>query len=222
MKRVVAIDGPAASGKSTVARKVAEALGFVFVNSGAMYRAFTWWTLENGIDCADRDAVLRLLDNTRIETIERDGAGAVAVGGREPGDEIHSAAVNAHVSPISAYPEVRERLVAEQRACAERSEVVMEGRDIGSVVFPDTPFKFYIDASPEVRAQRRRDQGQEDSIRDRDRQDSTRKTAPLKVAEGAVVIDSSEMGIAEVVEAVLARLAENGLAARNSGKESPC
>jgi cytidylate kinase len=213
MNRVVAIDGPAASGKSTVAERVAEELEFVFVNSGAMYRAFTWWVLENGIDCADREAVLRLLDDTVFETKEREGVGVITVGGREPGDEIHSAAVNANVSPVSAYPEVRERLVAEQRACAERSEVVMEGRDIGSVVFPDTPHKFYIDASPEVRARRRRDQGQEDSIRDRDRQDSTRKAAPLKVAEGAVVIDSSEMGIEEVVEAVLARLAENGLSA---------
>ena len=213
MNRVVAIDGPAASGKSTVARRVAEELGFVFVNSGAMYRAFTWWVLENGINSANGEEVLRLLGETDFETHERNGMGVIAVNGRELGEEIHSGEVNAEVSPISAYPEVRERLVAEQRACADRSDVVMEGRDIGSVVFPDTPHKYYIDASPEVRARRRRDQGQEDSVTERDRQDSSRKTAPLKVADGAVVIDSSEMGIEEVVEAVLARLAENGLSA---------
>jgi cytidylate kinase len=220
MNRVIAIDGPAASGKSTVARRVAGELGFIFVSSGAMYRAFTWWVLENGIDSSDREAVLRLLDEASFETIERDGAGVITVCGRDPENELLSAAVNAQVSPVSAYPEVRARLLAEQRACAERSDVVMEGRDIGSVVFPETPHKFYIDASPEVRERRRRDQGQEDSIRDRDRQDSTRDTAPLKVADGAVVIDSSKMGVEEVVGVVLARLAEDGVSPRKPGKET--
>ncbi len=120
--------------------------------------------------------------------------------------ELASTEVNAGVSAIAAIPEVRERLVAEQRRYASARGVVMEGRDIGSVVFPDTPHKFYIDASPEVREARRRAEGITDSIASRDRTDSSRAASPLVVAEGAVVVDSSELGIDEVVERVLAAI----------------
>lgn len=203
---IIAIDGPAASGKSTVARRVAAALGYVFVNSGAMYRAFTWHVLDQGIDVSDRDSILRLLSETKFSCGERDGVGTVAVNGAELDSETISATgVNENVSAIAAIPEVRERLVAEQRAYASRANVVMEGRDIGSIVFPETPHKFYIDASPEVRERRRREQGIEDRIAERDRVDSSRKTAPLVVADDATVIDSSTMGIEEVVAAVLDR-----------------
>lgn len=201
---IVAIDGPAASGKSTVARKVAEALGLVFVNSGAMYRAFTWWVLENGIDPADTASVLELLGNTRFVCGEKDGTGTIAVGGIPmTRNELSSPAVNGGVSLIASIPEVRERLVAEQRRYASARGVVMEGRDIGSVVFPGTPHKFYIDASPEVREARRRAEGIDDSIARRDRIDSSRKASPLVIPGDALVIDSSELGIDEVVDRVL-------------------
>ena len=201
---IIAIDGPAASGKSTVARRVAAALGFVYVNSGAMYRAFTRHVVNRGIESSDTGAVVALLNDTRFSSGERDGVGTVVIDGVEVSpDETNAAEVNENVSAIAAIPEVRERLVAEQRSYGGHSNVVMEGRDIGSVVFPDTPHKFYIDASPEVREQRRRDQGIEDRIAERDRVDSNRKTAPLRIAEDAVVIDSSAMGIEEVVAAVL-------------------
>ncbi len=209
--RAIAIDGPAASGKSSVARRVAERLGFVFVNSGAMYRIFTWWVLENGIDCSDREAVLRLLAKAQFECGEVDGVATVAVDGREPGEGLSREDVNANVSVIAAYPEVRERLVAAQRAHRQTADVVMEGRDIGTVVFADSPYKFYIDASEEVRQQRRRAEGIEDSISERDRKDSSRVASPLAVADNAFVIDSSELTLDEVVEKVLAKLRQDGL-----------
>jgi cytidylate kinase len=201
---IIAIDGPAASGKSTVAKRVAAALGIVFVNSGAMYRAFTWWVLRNRLDPADTAAVLGLLRRTEFTCGEADGIGTIAVGGIPmTRDELASTEVNAGVSVIAAIPEVRERLVAEQRRYASDRGVVMEGRDIGSVVFPDTPYKFYIDASPEVREARRRAEGIDDSIAKRDKIDSSRKASPLVIPEDAVVVDSSEMGVDEVVEEVM-------------------
>jgi len=207
----IAIDGPAASGKSSVARRVAEELGFVFVNSGAMYRAFSWQVIQSGIEVSDAESVLELLGKTQFECGEKDGVGTVLVNGVDPGEELTSDSVNSTVSAIASYPEVRERLVAAQRVYRENANVVMEGRDIGSVVFVDTPYKFYIDASSEVREKRRRDQGIEDSISDRDLQDSTRKASPLIAAEGAVVVDSSNMNLEEVVEQVLASLRDQGL-----------
>ena len=201
---IIAIDGPAASGKSTVAKRVAAALGIVFVNSGAMYRAFTWWVLEKGLDPADTPAVLGLLARTEFTCGEDQGIGTIAVGGIPmTREELSAPEVNAGVSLIAAIPEVRERLVAEQRRYASARGVVMEGRDIGSVVFPETPFKFYIDASPEVREARRRAEGIDDSIAKRDRIDSSRKASPLVVADDAVVVDSSFLSADEVVERVL-------------------
>jgi len=207
----IAIDGPAASGKSSVAKCVAEELGFVFVNSGAMYRAFSWQVIQSGIDASEAKGVLALLEKTQFDCGEQDGVGTVLVDGVDPGDELTSDSVNSTVSVIAAYPEVRERLVAAQRVYRDNGNVVMEGRDIGSVVFADTPYKFYIDASPEVREKRRRDQGIVDSISDRDRQDSSRKASPLVAAEGAVIVDSSELTLEEVVQQVLNELKRQGL-----------
>lgn len=206
---IVAIDGPAASGKSTVARRVALALDLVFVSSGGMYRAFTWRVIDAGVDPRDAGKVIDLLERTEFECGEEDGVGNIAVDGRLLGaDEISSERVNANVSVVASIPEVRERLVAEQRAYGERRGVVMEGRDIGSVVFPGTPHKFYIDASPEVREQRRRAEGITDSIAARDRIDSSRKTSPLVIPEDATVVDSSHLGIEEVVDRVLEAIRE--------------
>jgi len=210
-KRAIAIDGPAASGKSSVARRVAKRLGFVFVNSGAMYRAFTWWVLENRVDCSDRESVLALLAQAQFDCGEEDGVATVSVDGRDPGDGLSREDVNANVSVIAAYPEVRERLVAAQRAHRETADVVMEGRDIGTVVFADSPHKFYIDASEEVRQRRRQAEGIEDSISERDRKDSTRKASPLTVADDAFVIDSSSLTLEEVVDRVMEKLHQDGL-----------
>lgn len=201
---IVAIDGPAASGKSTVAKRVAAELGCVFVNSGGMYRAFTWWVLRNGIMPSDTAAVIELLDRTDFVCGETNGVGTITVGGTlMTRNEMAATEVNAHVSTIASIPEVRERLVAEQRRYASDTSVVMEGRDIGSVVFPETPYKFYIDASPEVREARRRAEGIDDAIAERDKIDSSRKASPLVIAGDARVIDSSHLEVAEVVAEVL-------------------
>ncbi len=206
---IIAIDGPAASGKSTVARRVAEELGCVFVNSGGMYRAFTWWVLRNRIEPTDTDAVIKLLDETEFICGEENGLGTIEVGGfKMSRTEMASTEVNTQVSIVAAIPEVRERLVAEQRVYAGGTGVVMEGRDIGSVVFPDTPFKFYIDASPEVREQRRRAEGIDDSILNRDKVDSTRKASPLLIPDDAVVVDSSQLTAEEVVSVVMNSIGE--------------
>ncbi len=206
----IAIDGPAASGKSTVARRLAEKLGLIMVNSGAMYRAVTWEVVRRGVDPADQDAVVAMLGQVDVHCGVRGGHSTITIDGVDPGDELRSDAVNAAVSMVSAVPEVRKLLVAKQRDLLEVGDLVMEGRDIGSVVFPDTPFKFYIDASEEVRRQRRAAEGQNDEVAKRDRQDSQRRTSPLKIADGALVIDSSHLGIAEVVERAVEGLRERG------------
>ena len=204
---IIAIDGPAASGKSTVAKRVAAELGCVFVNSGGMYRAFTWLVLQKGIVAEDTPSVLDLLAATDFACGEENGVGTITIGEtRMTSSEMASTEVNANVSVIASIPEVRERLVAEQRRYAERNGVVMEGRDIGSVVFPGTPFKFYIDASPEVREQRRRSEGITDSIAKRDRIDSSRKASPLVIPKDALVVDSSDLSADEVVETVMASI----------------
>ncbi len=212
----IAIDGPAASGKSSVAKALAREFGFTFVNSGAMYRAMTWHALENGIDPAKPSDVIRLLQETRFFCGIRGGASTIAVNGRELDGELREPRVNAAVSAISAIPEVRERLVAEQRRYRDLDDVIVEGRDIGTVVFPDTPFKFYIDASPEVRARRRGAEGVTDNIRSRDQQDRNRKTAPLRPAPDAEKIDTSHLSLEEVVRRVSLNLRTRGVRRRKT------
>lgn len=201
---IIAIDGPAASGKSTVARRVAESLDYLFVNSGEMYRAFTWKVLDQQIDPADVEKVLELLNQTEFTCGQQQNVGTIAVDGQILTEaELKSDAINSSVSAIAAIPEVRSRLVEQQRSYGELNSLVMEGRDIGSVVFPDTPYKFFIDASPEIRAARRSKEGITDSIKARDLADSKRKASPLKVPDGAMQLDSSHIGAEEVVELVL-------------------
>lgn len=206
----IAIDGPAASGKSTVARRLAEQLGLIMVNSGAMYRAITWKTLEENVDPHDTDAVRALLDRIEIRCGDDGVTSTIAIDGRELHEELRSSEVNRTVSTISAIPAVRERLIGLQRAYLDRTSVVMEGRDIGSVVFPDTPFKIYIDAAEHVRAARRGNDGEVDAIAKRDAADSSRATAPLMVAPGATILDSTELSIDEVVDASLDILRTQG------------
>jgi len=208
---VIAIDGPAASGKSTVAREVARRLGFVYVNSGAMYRAITWFVLENGINGEDRDRIIALIDNAKISCWIKGLASRLMINDVDPTEHLRDAQVNSRVSQVSAIPQVRKIVDDLMRETAREYNIVVEGRDIGSIVFPDTPFKFYIDASPDVRQRRRAAEGQHDEIAARDRADSSRVAAPLVIAEDALVIDSSHLTIDGVVGEVIGRLKMKGL-----------
>jgi cytidylate kinase len=209
--RVVAIDGPAASGKSSVARELAKRIGFHYVNSGAMYRAVTWHVLRQEIPLGDGDAIVRLLEASRIDCELDDNGSRILIDSIDPTEYLQADRVNAAVSRVSSIPRVRELLVAKMRAYADDRDVVMEGRDIGSVVFPETPYKFYIDASPEIRLQRRVAQGLRDQIAARDHADSSRRTAPLVIAKDAHIIDSSNLTIEEVVNEIIARLKVKGM-----------
>lgn len=207
----IAIDGPAASGKSTLARNLARRLGLLMVNSGAMYRAVTWKALRDNVDPEDPSAVIALLNRIHITTGVRDNLSTISIDGVEPGDELRSEAVNANVSAVSAIPEVREQLVELQRRYLDHSSIVMEGRDIGSVVFPDTPYKIYVDAAEHVRAARRVDVGEVDSVAERDAMDSARDASPLVIADGASILDTSHHTIESGVEAAIGILHQQGL-----------
>jgi len=207
----IAIDGPAASGKSTLARELAKRLGLVMVNSGAMYRAITWKALQEGIDPADDAAVIAMMDRIDIRCGEVGMTSTITIDGVDPVKELRSEAINANVSAISAIPEVRRRLVELQRNYLDHTSIIMEGRDIGSVVFPDTPFKIYVDADETVRAARRTHVGEVDSVAKRDAADSGRTHAPLMIADGAAVLDTSHHTIESGVEAAIEILKQQGL-----------
>ena len=209
---VIAIDGPAASGKSSVARAVARRLGYVYVNTGAMYRAVTWYALLRHVPLEDHVRVHQLLHYSDVACGVINGESTILLDGVDPTPFLVSEGVNANVSAVACMPEVRRMLVAKQRFYARDHDVVMEGRDIGSAVFPETPYKFYIDASPEVRARRRAQQGLQDSVAARDKVDSTRRTSPLTIAEDAHVVDSSNLTIDGVAGEIIGRLKLKGLA----------
>lgn len=213
--QVIAIDGPAASGKSSVARRVASALRWIYVDSGALYRAVVWKALKDGVNIEDAEAVRRMAEGLNLEFEIRDGAAVFRVEGLEPGVELRTDRVNTNVSRVAAMPAVRERVGGWLRSLTRFGNLVMEGRDIGTAVFPNAACKFYLDASPEVRARRRhaeilaldRDASERqvgESLRKRDLVDSTRAAAPLKVAPDAVVIDTTDLSIDDVVKRVLA------------------
>ena len=205
---VVAIDGPAGAGKSTVARRVAESLGFDYLDTGAMYRAIALAALEGGIDATDGPALGELAASSGIEATDR----GVWLNGRDVTDRIRAADVTELVSVVAAHPEVRTALVAQQRQAAATTDVVMEGRDIGSAVVPDAEVKIFLTASLEERARRRWEEsgGAEDlasiraSIADRDAADAGRATSPLVKAQGAVEVDTTGLSIDEVVAAIVA------------------
>ena len=209
--RVIAIDGPAASGKSSVARELARRLGFAYVNSGAMYRAITWYILENGVDPNDSDRIVQLVKNAAIDCELKDKQSRIRINDLDPTAHLREGRVNNEVSQVSTVPQVRQILVEKMRDYARHDDLVTEGRDIGSVVFPETPYKFYIDASPEVRLRRRAAEGQRDEIAARDRADSLRRASPLIIAEDALVIDSSNLTIDGVVGEIIGRLKNKGL-----------
>jgi CMP/dCMP kinase len=209
--RVVAIDGPAASGKSSVARELARRLRFVYVNSGAIYRAITWHILEKGIDAEDLDRIAQALDSAAVTSCLWDGESRVLIDNVDPTDHLRDDRVNESVARVSRLPVVREIVAKKLHDTARSEDLVVEGRDIGSVVFPDTPYKFYVDASPEVRLQRRAAQGERDEIALRDQADSSRPVSPLVIAKDAHVIDTSHLTVAKVVGEIFARLKEMGL-----------
>jgi cytidylate kinase len=209
--RVVAIDGPAASGKSSVARELARRLGFVYANSGAIYRAITWHLLEKGITAEDFDGVVQALESASITSCLLDGESRILIDNVDPAEHLRDSRVNESVARVSRLPAVREIVAKKLHDNARSDDLVVEGRDIGSVVFPNTPYKFYVDASPEVRLQRRAAQGERDEIALRDHADSSRPVSPLVIAKDAHVIDTSHLTVEKVVCEILARLKETGL-----------
>ena len=206
--RVIALDGPAASGKSSVARQLARRLGFAYVNSGAMYRAVTWSVLNAGIDPSDKRRIAELIATLSLAGVLKDRELHLLIDNVDLTEHLHEDRVNSEVSRVSTAPEVRQVLVQRMRDYARKHDLVVEGRDIGSVVFSDTPYKFYIDASPEVRAQRRAAQGHRDEIARRDQADSSRAASPLVIAKDAEVIDTSNLTVEQVVDEIVKRLGD--------------
>ncbi|MCC7173874.1 MAG: (d)CMP kinase [Bryobacterales bacterium] len=209
---VVAIDGPAGAGKSTVARRLAGRLGFLYIDSGAMYRAVGLWALRAGIDLADAHRLSQLAAGAAIQL--ESGSSRVLLNGEDVTEAIRTPEVSQAASRVSTFAGVRQAMVAGQRRMAEQSSVVMEGRDIGSVVFPEAEIKIFLDADPAVRAERRllENAGKGEpmdraavsrEMRQRDERDRTRAEAPLVQAPDAVYLDSTSMTIDEVVEAIL-------------------
>ena len=218
---IVAVDGPSASGKSTVSRRTAQAVGFIYVDSGALYRGITWKCVKEGIDVKDSQAVTNLLIRMNMELVLKDGAVGYLIDGEDPGQEIRAEPVRERVADIAAQQSVRVYIVEKLRMMTKFGSLVMEGRDIGTVVFPDTPFKYYLDADPEERARRRAaeikvQEGTDDvgavlsSLRRRDQKDSSRATAPLQIALGAKIINSTGMTVEQVVDTIVADLKKAG------------
>jgi cytidylate kinase len=191
--KVIAIDGTSASGKSTNARLVARALGYVYVDTGAMYRTLAWYCLQKGVDVHDPKTVSAQLRKwkTKLECVE--GSVRLLVDGYYPEKEIRTAEVSAAAPHVAAIPKVREWMVKRQRACVQFGDLVMEGRDIGSNVFPETEFKFYLDASLDERTKRRAAEGVRENLAARDLRDSQRAAAPLMIPLGARVINNSHL-----------------------------
>lgn len=210
-KVVIAIDGPAASGKSTVARLLAARLGFAWVNSGAFYRAITWWLLRESPGQIDEASARDVLSRTAMAPSFHNNIAGLLLDEIDPSGHLRDAEVNAHVSPVSQLHVVRAVLSGQFRGLATLRDCVVEGRDIGSCVFPQTPHKFYIDASPEERLRRRAAEGENDRIAERDRMDSQRAIAPLVAAEGAVIIDTTHLSVEQVIGIALDHLAKAGL-----------
>lgn len=210
-KVAIAIDGPAAAGKSTVAKLVAKIKGYTYIDTGAMYRAFTWYCMEKGVNCQDHDACCALIPEVKIELKPNN---VVFCNDIDVTRAIREPRVSGNVSYIASYKEIRLALVDLQRAMAEKDSVIMDGRDIGTYVLPNAEVKIYQIASVDTRAKRRYDENiskgipctyeeiQED-VRKRDYIDSHRAFAPLKPAEDAIELDTSDLSIEEVVDAII-------------------
>lgn len=210
----IAIDGPAGAGKSTIAKKVSANLGFVYVDTGAMYRAMAVYFLDNGIDTDNEEEVGKACNDVRIVIEYKDGAQQVILNGDNITGRLRTEEVGNTASKTAVYSEVRKKLVELQKELARTTDVVMDGRDIGTCVLPDAICKIYLTASVETRALRRLNELQEKGvaadlevikkdIADRDYRDMNRNVSPLKQADDAVLVDSSDMGIEEVTEKII-------------------
>jgi len=202
MPIVIAIDGTSASGKSTNAKLVAQALGYVYVDTGAMYRTLAWFCLQKGIDVHDAKAVWTACRKWNTKLVCVDQRVHLLVDGYYPEKEIRTAETSAAVPQVAAIPKVRDWMKKTQRECIQFGNLVMEGRDIGTNVFPETDFKFYLDACLNERTRRRHADGVNENLAERDHRDSQRAAAPLMIALGAMVINNSGM-TAETTSALI-------------------
>lgn len=215
MKKIIqiAVDGPAGAGKSTIAKCIAEKLNILYLDTGAMYRAITYYALQNNVDGTDNNGLEKLFENFDLQFVDE----KLLLNGFDITKEIRTPEIDKAISVFAANPFVREKLVKLQREIGSQRSIIMEGRDIGTVVLKDTPYKFYLDANVDVRAQRRYEQNNQRGIPSditaikidilrRDKIDSGRAADPLSVAEGSMVIDTSNMNSDEVVNAILDKI----------------
>ena len=214
MSHNVAIDGPAGAGKSTIAKRIARRLGYIYVDTGAMYRAMAYYLIQNQVDAADQEAIAAACQHADISICYQDGEQVILLNGENVNAYLRTEAVGNMASVSSVVPEVRKKLVELQQKLARETDVVMDGRDIGTVVLPDADVKVYLTASVETRAKRRFLELQEKGesadlakiaadIEDRDYRDMHRDISPLRQAEDATLVDSSDMTIDQVVERIL-------------------
>lgn len=214
MKKIIAIDGPAGAGKSTIAKGLAAKLGYIYIDTGAMYRAIAWLALQRGVAVDDKAALTALAAEADIDMRVEGGENIILLDGRDISSEIRSPEVSAAASPVSAVAGVRTHLVEQQRRLAARGNVVLDGRDIGTVVLPDADCKIFLTASLEERACRRWREFQargveidleqvRQDIETRDHRDSHRENSPLRQADDAILLDSTGMSIDEVLEKTL-------------------
>lgn len=213
MSMNIAIDGPAGAGKSTIAKRLAKKLGFIYVDTGAMYRAMAYYFLQHNIDAKDENAIAAACPDVDVTITYENGEQQVLLNGENVNGVIRNEKVGNMASSTSVYPMVRKKLVELQRQLAKSADVIMDGRDIGTCVLPDAQVKIYLTASSATRAKRRYDELTEKGVScdlaeiekdiiDRDYRDMHRETSPLRQAEDAVLVDSSEMNIDEVVDAI--------------------
>lgn len=213
MSMNIAIDGPAGAGKSTIAKRLAKKLGFIYVDTGAMYRAMAYYFLQHNIDAKDENAIAAACPDVDVTITYENGEQQVLLNGENVNGVIRNEEVGNMASSTSVYPVVRKKLVELQRQLAKSADVIMDGRDIGTCVLPDAQVKIYLTASSATRAKRRYDELTEKGVScdlakiekdiiDRDYRDMHRETSPLRQAEDAVLVDSSEMNIDEVVDAI--------------------
>ena len=219
---IVAIDGGAASGKSSTSRAIAGKLNFLHVDTGAHYRTLTHALLKQGASLGEPESILSKLDALELSTLVEQQQARLAINGVAPEDaDLRTPEVNEVVAQFAAIPEVRQALFDYQRDQARIAEekqfagLVMEGRDIGSVIFPDAPFRFFFHADPDTRARRRQAQGQQDQIQQRDAIDSGRKQAPLTRPEGAIEVDTAQYALEEVIQIILDKMDSKSPSRRN-------
>jgi len=211
---IVAIDGPGASGKSSTARALAKALGFLYVDTGAMYRTLAWHCLRKKVDVDNPRAIASACRRWKTSLESSHGQVRLLVEGHDPGEELRAQEVGAAASKVAVVPAVRRWMKRTQRECGKFGSMVMEGRDIGTNVFPETDFKFFLDAPLEERARRRAAQGVSENLRERDHRDSQRAAAPLMIPLGAKLINNTGLTVEQTAEAIVEEIQQRMKARR--------